>query len=189
MADSSGTATIIGASIAAVVALVGLVASKEQKTSEFRQAWIDGLRNDLATYLSRINAAYDAKSAGFATKSDLWEVVREDITSMNDASCRIKLRLNHREKPSLAMLETLREIDGLFSPDGDLEKPQKIDDLQKRLVSEAREVLKTEWNRVKRGEVFFAITKWIAFVVVILALIALARTVFPGLYESVKSRL
>jgi hypothetical protein len=49
--------------------------------------------------------------------------------------------------------------------------------------------LKTEWNRVKRGEDFFAITKWIAFVVVVLALIALARTVFPGLYESVKSRL
>ena len=38
MADSSGTATIIGASIAEVVALVGLVASKEQKTSEFPAA-------------------------------------------------------------------------------------------------------------------------------------------------------
>ena len=68
MADSSGAATIIGSSIAAVVALIGLVASQEQKTSEFRQAWIDGRRNDLATYLSRINAAYEAASAGFPSK-------------------------------------------------------------------------------------------------------------------------
>jgi hypothetical protein len=189
MADSSGAPTIIGASIAAVVALVGLVASKEQKTSEFRQTWIDALRNDLATYLSRINAAYDAKSAGFATKPELWEVVRQDMTAMNDASSRIKLRLNHKEKPSLAMLNTIREIDRLFNPDGDVEKPQKIDNLQKQLVSEAREVLKTEWNRVKRGEIFFAVTKWIAFVAVLLALIALVHLEFPTFYETVKSRI
>jgi hypothetical protein len=39
----------IGTSIiAAMVSLVGLTVSKEQKVSELRQAWIDALRDDLA---------------------------------------------------------------------------------------------------------------------------------------------
>jgi hypothetical protein len=125
MADSSGTATIIGASIAAVVALVGLVASNEQKTSEFRQAWIDGLRNDLATYLSRINAAYDAKSAGFAIKPELWKVVREDMASMNGASSRIKLRLNHKEKPSLQCPKLSEKLTGCSPPMGTWKSPRR----------------------------------------------------------------
>lgn len=40
----------IGAAlIAATVSLLGLIISKEQKTSEFRQAWIDALRSDLGS--------------------------------------------------------------------------------------------------------------------------------------------
>jgi len=39
----------IGTSIiAAMVSLVGLTVSKEQKVSELRQPWIDALRDDLA---------------------------------------------------------------------------------------------------------------------------------------------
>ena len=98
MADSSGAGTVIGASIAAVIAFLGLVVSKEQKTSEFRQAWIDALRNDLAIYLSRINSAYDAAVAGFESTAELWKNVREDVVSMTDASTRIRLRLNHKEE-------------------------------------------------------------------------------------------
>jgi fumarate reductase subunit C len=186
MADSAGTATIIGASIAAVVALVGLVASKEQKTSEFRQTWIDELRNDLAIYLSRINAAYDAKAASYPTGAELWTVVREDMTSMNDASNRIRLRLNHKEKPSQDMLKTINEIDRLFIPGDQAEKPHEIDVLQKRLVTEAREVLKTEWNRVKRGEGFFLVTKWTAFVAVLFCVVLLFRMTFPNAFDYIR---
>jgi hypothetical protein len=43
-ADYSGAvATVIGASIAANIGFLGLIVSKEQKTSEFRQASIDAL--------------------------------------------------------------------------------------------------------------------------------------------------
>lgn len=44
----AGIASVIAAIIAAAVAGVGLVITKENKTSEFRQDWIDGLRNELA---------------------------------------------------------------------------------------------------------------------------------------------
>lgn len=35
------------AMIAAFVSFLGLIIGKEQKTSEFRQAWIDALRSEL----------------------------------------------------------------------------------------------------------------------------------------------
>lgn len=38
----------IAAIVAALVALLGLIISKEQKVSEFRQQWIDALRADIA---------------------------------------------------------------------------------------------------------------------------------------------
>ena len=56
----------IGAAlIAGVVSLLGLVISKEQKVSEFRQAWIDALRSDVASLISHVNAIHGAIQAGF----------------------------------------------------------------------------------------------------------------------------
>ncbi|HSY03628.1 MAG TPA: hypothetical protein VK819_15805 [Acidobacteriaceae bacterium] len=180
MTDQSGAvATVIGASIAAGVAFLGLVVSKEQKTSEFRQAWIDALRDDLATYLSRINSAYDAARAGFKERSELWKVVREDMVSITGASTRVMLRLNSDEKPSAAILETIKRIDALFDPGAHPEKPQQIDDLQIRLVSEGRIVLKEEWERVKRGERIFMISKWASLTVIVLAVSALIWMALP----------
>jgi hypothetical protein len=50
----------IGAIVAALVAglfsFFNLVLSKEQKLSELRQDWIDGLRNDLAEHIAAIQA-------------------------------------------------------------------------------------------------------------------------------------
>jgi hypothetical protein len=49
-------ATVVAALITAVISFVNLTLSKEQKTSEFRQAWIDGLRGDLAIFFSSARA-------------------------------------------------------------------------------------------------------------------------------------
>ena len=49
-------ATVVAALIAALISFVNLTLSKEQKTSEFRQAWIDGLREELATLFSSARA-------------------------------------------------------------------------------------------------------------------------------------
>ena len=51
----------VGAAIiAGLVSLFGLIIGKEQKVSEFRQAWIDDLRKCLVAYLVNINAISDA---------------------------------------------------------------------------------------------------------------------------------
>ena len=49
---------VVAALIAAIVSLLGLIISKEQKTSEFRQAWIDALRSDLTHLIHRIYPTY-----------------------------------------------------------------------------------------------------------------------------------
>ncbi len=50
---------IAAAFIAGAVSFIVTVLSKEQKTSEFRQAWIDALREDLAIFASQIVILHD----------------------------------------------------------------------------------------------------------------------------------
>lgn len=48
--------TIIAAIIAAVISLLGLLISKENKVSEFRQAWIDALREEIAEVITHAHS-------------------------------------------------------------------------------------------------------------------------------------
>jgi hypothetical protein len=45
------TATVLAALIAASITFLISVFTKEAKVSEFRQAWIESLRNDLAKFV------------------------------------------------------------------------------------------------------------------------------------------
>lgn len=45
-------ATVVASLIAAAISFVNLTLNKEQKTSDFRQAWIDGLREDLSSFFA-----------------------------------------------------------------------------------------------------------------------------------------
>lgn len=52
----AAVATVVASLIAAAVAFVNLTLTKELTTSEFRQAWIDALREDLAKFLGAARA-------------------------------------------------------------------------------------------------------------------------------------
>ena len=43
---------LVAALLAGAIAALTLIVNKENKISEFRQAWIDGLREDLTNFLS-----------------------------------------------------------------------------------------------------------------------------------------
>lgn len=47
---------MIVALIAVFVSFIGLIISKEQKISEFRQAWINTLRDDIAKFLGQVDS-------------------------------------------------------------------------------------------------------------------------------------
>jgi len=110
--------TIIAAVIAAVISLAGLIISKENKVSEFRQAWIDSLRGEVAAVITHAHAIHGAWLAKFPNSSALWQNTREDFVKLNEAWAKIKLRLNPKEDSSIAILRALQEHEGLFPGDG-----------------------------------------------------------------------
>jgi hypothetical protein len=163
-------ATVVAALITAMISFVNLTLSKEQKTSEFRQAWIDGLREELATFFSSARALcrtmQEARSPnindedvkGFRFSNEQVGKMRIDGA---DALYRIKLRLNKNETEHNELLRLLNaaiEIQNRIN----IEKGADYSDALKAIEnasSYSQEILKNEWERVKTGEKSFQIAK------------------------------
>lgn len=176
----------IGAISAAIIAsffsFLGLIIAKEQKTSEFRQAWIDSLRNEISQLIASANAIHGAMtSQRLESVTSAWNVVRDDFVAINEAAARIRLRLNPNEELSKAVLAKIEEIEGLLAP-GKLPDYTELNQKEKELVSQASALLKEEWRRVKKGEPTFRVAKW-GVVVAMLLLVAVVTFSFwdkPG---------
>ena len=154
----------IGAISAAIIAsffsFLGLIISKEQKTSEFRQAWIDALRSEIAQLISSANAIHGAMvSHRFESSASAWSVVREDFVTINEATAKIRLRLNPNEDLSKAVLGKIEEIEGMLAP-GASPDYSELNKREKELVSLASALLKDAWRRVKKGEATYRAAKW-----------------------------
>ena len=166
-------ATVVAALIAALISFVNLTLGKEQKTSEFRQAWIDGLRIDLATYLSSARALcrtmQEARSPN-TNDSDIQDFkfekakVSEIRIDAASALYRIKLRLNKKEAEHIE-LNRLIEAAVSIQNDINIKKGNDYDSALaaiERVSDHSQEILKTEWERVKSGERSFQIAKnWV----------------------------
>jgi hypothetical protein len=169
---------IFAALITAIVSFLALIISKEQKTSEFRQIWIDGLRSELAEFGSharRIAAkpspiffkALIAKSALDSieaineerTWSDPLEESRQRLAQMYYT---IQLRLNPLEDDHNKLMQHLDNVYEILNQN-QVDFEGTVEEL-KKLAAIARNVLKQEWMRVKVGEVAFrrstAVAKW-----------------------------
>jgi len=92
---------IVAALIAGVVALLGLIISKEAKVSEFRQQWIDALRSGIAAVI-RHGHSISTSTLLSIDRDSRSNNLREDFAGMIEAAARIRLRLNFREKESAA---------------------------------------------------------------------------------------
>ena len=116
----------VGAAVVAgLVSVLGLIISKEQKVSEFRQAWIDELRKCLISYLVNITAIGDVlrlKTAGSSTDvKDLTALYK----ALNEANHGIALRVNENEDAAKRLLHSMHEFEKLSQNNTDL-TPQKI---------------------------------------------------------------
>jgi hypothetical protein len=103
---------VSAALIAGLVSLLGLIVSKEQKVSEFRQAWIDALRSELSSLIAHANAIHGAEMANYQSPSEVWKVVRPDFVGINEAAARIRLRLNPKESEASAVLSQIEALLG-----------------------------------------------------------------------------
>lgn len=167
------TATIVGALIAAAGSYVSLTLSKDQKVSEFRQAWIEGLRQDLATFLASARAFARAVQESQASGGDStpFSISAETISQLRvqvgEVQYRIKLRLNQGEP---GHQELMRLIDVALDTQNQVFQGQS--DISstlgaiERAASYAPNILKTEWERVKTGESSFRVARKVLPIVV-----------------------
>lgn len=152
-----GIGAVGAAIIAGLISLLGLIIGKEQKVSEFRQAWIDELRKCLVSYLANINAIADtirvAVSKGLSPTG-----LTENYKALNEANHGIRLRVNDTEEPSIALLKAMDEFEALASSNSQL-TPNNIRAAEEKFLSASKELLKFEWDRVKEGEKTYSTTK------------------------------
>jgi hypothetical protein len=160
---------IAAAIITALITFLGLIISKENKTSEFRQAWIDALRADFSSLLAHLHALRGTiKVLGITPES--WKEARPDIVAVNQALSGIRLRLNPTEKQSKTIFVLLDSLEAKFKP-GEALIDCDFGGLEKELIKEAQVFLKTEWKRVRSGELVFRIALSLSIMLVAAGLV------------------
>lgn len=157
--SSPAVGTICAALIAGLISFVVTVLAKDQKISEFRQAWIDALRSDVAELVSHLTiSSLVLKAEKIAKKEGIqlpeFEVAGyKEFVAVKACVVRIRLRLNPVEHKEL--LSALHEMDI-----GEGGKVEHSDAVLNTLVTEAQKVLKAEWGRVKKGELSIRCVRW-----------------------------
>lgn len=160
----------VGAAIiAGFVSFLGLIIGKEQKVSEFRQAWIDDLRKHLVNYLVSINAIADALQLQKATDQAERLSMLPDYKMLNEASHSVTLRVNADEAPAKAVLRSMSEFEAIAGSNINL-TPERIRAIETDFIEASKKLLKFEWRRVKRGETTFVWTKRIVFLFIVIML-------------------
>jgi hypothetical protein len=174
-------ATVVAALIAAAISFVTLTLSKEQKTSEFRQTWIDGLRSDLASFFAAVRAfarsteerahgqANGLPSTPFAFTEETVSMLRHQVAEVR---YRIQLRLNPKEADHRELLQLMTAaVEMQQKAMAEQARTEEVLAAVEAAATFAPQVLKVEWERVKQGERPFRIVRnWVAPIVVGLGL-------------------
>ena len=163
---------LVAALLGGAIAALTLIVNKENKISEFRQAWIDGLREDLTNFLSASRTCTRAlQESKYAQREQFQNPMPIDEATtaklrhqVAECSYRIKLRLNQIKKPHIELESLMTESTTLVSEyfSGTSDDVDKVLSGIEIAAKQAREVLKTEWERVKKGELAYRAAKWIA---------------------------
>ncbi|WP_318466273.1 hypothetical protein [Photobacterium leiognathi] len=171
-------ATVVAALITALMAFVNLTLSKEQKTSEFRQAWIDGLRDELAIFFSSARAlcrVMEESQNGLSSNvgMEIFSFDKNCISKMRldsaNALYKIQLRLNPTEEQHIKLIQLLRDsiaIQNQINREGGKDYTKALDAID-IAVESSQQILKLEWKRVKSGEVIFRVSRGLFFPVII----------------------
>lgn len=174
--------SIIAAAIAGLVVFISTVLSKEQKTSEFRQVWIDELRKDISKFIAGVSeliALHNLKLKDPSKYDDFLSENFERFHEIQTIEHQIVLRLNPKEHESLILqVKTFRTkmLDAYKHKYS--ERAKLEDELTKQLLDTTKLVLAMEWKRVKTGEPIYRSVKWGALITLICLGVGLLVTVF-----------
>lgn len=175
---------LLGAMFAALIAgyfaFTNLVASKENKISEFRQEWINSLRNSIARYISSLtylSTLYIHHSARPEEKRDKFEMARdveEIYARVNESYNDIIFRINDSEKNEEGkklnddFLSALYKTREHYHNNKFAEARTACEPLREA----SKPLLKHEWKRVKSGELNYRMAKYLAIFVLLSGLSA-----------------
>jgi hypothetical protein len=170
-AIGSITAALIGGGIA----FLSSVLAKEQKTSEFRQAWINSVLEDIAEFIGAVESLTGSLSSQFAINGreaalSYLSSAEPQVRTLLGAYYRVRLRLNPSEHQNL--LSVLERLQRLLLK-GEIPDPAQVDGIVRNIEQIGHDALKAEWNRVKRGERPFYVTKNISLGIFFVALLVL----------------
>lgn len=205
-------ATLVSVIVTATFNYFNLVNTKEAKTSEFRQKWVDSLREEISIYAANMASLLQLLDTALRrgngdrnqTLSGHFKENKAEYEALIKAYTSIQLRI-HLRKNTTPTNEDL--IDQAFH-----DKVKKTYDLfhaldmssfsltnseVSNLVKEIEDLndktnplLKYHWERVKKGEKGFTRSKSVAFWVIMLllaTLIIVATTYSVRAFRSVKS--
>ncbi len=165
---------VLAAMVTGAFSFISLINQKEGKISEFRQNWIDAIRNDLAKMTScfdrmgvssqqynfQLKRAEDKKSAAEALER-FYNRIENDFIVFSECHQRILLRLNRNQHADL--IDELRQAKDIISKSEDLSNSEKVDLRISRIVEFSQDLLKEEWEVVKAGEKSYRMTKKFVF--------------------------
>lgn len=163
--------TIIAALITGFWSFVNLVMAKDQKVSEFRQTWIDQLRNDISEYMGHLTSFmaswHSTKIVHKDAGNKFIQSELKTIQQLGTLSNRILLRLNPDEHDNIIVL--LEDIDRIISSPKALSNADKLVVVGDKLLKDSQTLLKKEWERVKTGEKGFRYTRNTSLGMIIIA--------------------
>jgi hypothetical protein len=171
--------TLAAALLAGAIAALTLIVNKENKISEFRQAWIDGLREDLTNFFSASRTctrAIQESRQEFKNPMPIDEATTSRLRhQVAECSYRIELRLNEIKKPHIKLESLMTESSTLVSEyfSGTTDDVDKVLSGIEIAAKQARAVLKTEWERVKKGEFAYRAAKWLALALIVIAALSI----------------
>lgn len=188
---------VFGAMFAAIVAgffaFMSLIASKEQKVSEFRQDWINSLRDSLSlyisslTYLSTLYKHYSETTNDKKNKFEMAKGVESVYSKVNSSYNDIVFRINEKEKNPEGkkindqFLKALSITRQHYNNSEFAKARNSCDELREA----TKPLLKYEWVRVKSGEKNYRIAKYISILVLGVGIaIAISNVYFIWQYNN-----
>lgn len=156
---------ITAALLTGFFSFVNMVSAKENKVSEFRLSWVDGLRNEIAEYISaaqelvRVSKTFNSKNFNTDQEKqslhiDWYKETRGAFSRAIESLTKIQLRLNAdhiSEDAKTPEAELMKAISAAraFTVSGDLKNVlSSCNDIR----TKAAPILKSTWILVKRGE-------------------------------------
>lgn len=150
---------VVASIIAGVFSFLNLVSSKENKVSEFRLEWINGLREEVATLISGIQELVryqfdDSEEFDSARHMEWLKQAREAYHNVVSNLSRIQMRLNPKhiednpDSPEAKLMASIEHVKMLFNNEKYEEAFHGCSNIRK----DAAPLLKSTWDLVKNGE-------------------------------------